>query len=116
MLSRVARSVLRGLSTKEHTMARQFENQVALVTGGSNGIGRATAIAFAREGAKVIVSDVADAAGENTVAEIRAAGGDARYVHCDVSDGVQIASLVSGTVKAYGRLDIAFNNAGIEGA
>jgi NAD(P)-dependent dehydrogenase (short-subunit alcohol dehydrogenase family) len=96
-------------------MARQFEDQVALVTGGSNGIGRATAVAFAREGAKVIVSDTADAPGEETVAAIRAAGGEARYVRCDVSDGAQIASLVRGTVKIYGRLDVAFNNAGIEG-
>jgi len=96
-------------------MSGQFENQVALVTGGSNGIGRATAVAFAREGAKVIVSDMADAAGEEAVAAIRAAGGEARYVRCDVRDGAQIASLVSGTVKTYGRLDVAFNNAGIEG-
>jgi NAD(P)-dependent dehydrogenase (short-subunit alcohol dehydrogenase family) len=96
-------------------MARQFENQVALITGGSNGIGKATAIAFAREGAKVIVSDMADAAGEEVVATIRAAGGEARYARCDVRDASQVASLVSGTVKTYGRLDVAFNNAGIEG-
>jgi NAD(P)-dependent dehydrogenase (short-subunit alcohol dehydrogenase family) len=97
-------------------MARQFENQVALVTGGSNGIGRATAIAFAREGAKVIVSDVAEGAGEETVAAIRSAGGEARYVRCDVGDAAQVATLINGTVKTYGRLDVAFNNAGIEGA
>jgi NAD(P)-dependent dehydrogenase (short-subunit alcohol dehydrogenase family) len=97
-------------------MAGQFENQVALVTGGSNGIGRATAIAFAREGAKVVVSDMADAAGEETVALIRAAGGVARYVRADVRDALQVEALVSGTVKAYGRLDVAFNNAGIEGS
>jgi len=94
---------------------REFEDQVVLVTGGSNGIGRATAIAFAREGARVVVSDLANQAGEETVATIRAAGGDARYVHTDVRDAEQIASLVSGTVRDYGRLDVAFNNAGIEG-
>jgi NAD(P)-dependent dehydrogenase (short-subunit alcohol dehydrogenase family) len=94
---------------------RQFENQVVLITGGANGIGRATAEAFAREGARVVVSDLADAAGEETVAAIRKAGGEARYVRTDVRDATQIAALVEGTVRAYGRLDVAFNNAGIEG-
>ncbi len=92
-----------------------FENQVVLVTGGSNGIGRATAIAFAREGARVVVSDMADAMGEETVSTIRSAGGNARYVRTDVRDAAQIESLVRGAVRSYGRLDVAFNNAGIEG-
>lgn len=95
---------------------RQFEHQVVLVTGGANGIGRATAEAFAREGARVVVSDVADAAGEETVASIRKAGGEARYVRSDMSDAAQIAALVQGTIRDYGRLDVAFNNAGVEGA
>ena len=94
---------------------RQFEQQVVLITGGANGIGRATAEAFAREGARVIVSDMTDAAGEETVAAIRKAGGEARYVRTDVRDAAQVAALVDGTVRAYGRLDVAFNNAGIEG-
>lgn len=94
---------------------RQFENQVVLITGGANGIGRATAEAFAREGARVIVSDLADADGEETVSAIRKAGGEARYVRADVRDAAQIAALVDGTVREYGRLDIAFNNAGIAG-
>jgi len=97
-------------------MAGQFENKVALVTGGSSGIGRATAVAFAREGAKVIVSDMDGAAGEETVALIRGKDGDARYVHADVSNARDVAALVAGTVKTYGRLDVAFNNAGIEGS
>lgn len=94
---------------------RQFENQVVLVTGGANGIGRATAFAFAREGARVVVSDLAEPAGEETVSAIRSAGGEARFVRSDMRDAAQIAMLVDGTVKAYGRLDVAFNNAGIEG-
>jgi NAD(P)-dependent dehydrogenase (short-subunit alcohol dehydrogenase family) len=95
---------------------RDFESQVALVTGGASGIGRATALAFARAGALVVVSDVLDGAGEETVAAIRSAGGEARYAHADVSDAAQVRSLVAGTVQSYGRLDVAFNNAGIEGA
>ena len=92
-----------------------FDKQVVLITGGANGIGRATAMAFAREGARVIVSDVAAHAGEETIAAIRAAGGDARYVQADMRDAEQIAALVKGAVREYGRLDVAFNNAGIEG-
>jgi NAD(P)-dependent dehydrogenase (short-subunit alcohol dehydrogenase family) len=93
---------------------RQFQGQVVLITSASNGIGRATAVAFAREGAAVVVSDMADAAGEDAVAAIRAHGGEARYVRADMRDGAQIAALVQGTVRAYGRLDVAFNNGGTE--
>ena len=96
-------------------MYDEFKGKVVLITGGANGIGRATAIAFAREGAKVVVSDVVPDAGEQTVAMIRAAGGEARYVHADVAKPGDVANLVAGTVAAYGRLDVAFNNAGIEG-
>lgn len=96
-------------------MARQFENKVAIITGAAYGIGQATAVAFAREGAKVVVSDVADAGGEETVALIRRSGGTARYVRCDIADADQVRALVEGTVQAYGRIDVAFNNAGIEG-
>jgi NAD(P)-dependent dehydrogenase (short-subunit alcohol dehydrogenase family) len=90
-------------------------DRVALVTGGSAGIGRATAQAFARAGSRVVVSDVDDAAGEETVQLIRDAGGDAIYVHCDVADSAEVQALVARTVDAYDRLDLAFNNAGIEG-
>jgi NAD(P)-dependent dehydrogenase (short-subunit alcohol dehydrogenase family) len=96
-------------------MANQFKDQVVLVTGGANGIGRATAAAFAREGANVVLCDLADAEGEAAVAEIRSAGGAARYVRTDMRDSAQIAALVKNTVKTYGKLDVAFNNAGIEG-
>ena len=96
-------------------MYDEYKGKVVLITGGANGIGRATAIAFAREGAKVVVSDVVPDAGEQTVAMIRAAGGEARYVHADVAKPGDVANLVAGTVAAYGRLDVAFNNAGIEG-
>lgn len=97
-------------------MSKELEGKVAIVTGGAAGIGRATAVAFAREGAKVVVSDVTDGGGEGTVALIRMAGGTARCVPCDVSKPQEVRALVEGTVQAYGRLDAAFNNAGIEGA
>jgi NAD(P)-dependent dehydrogenase (short-subunit alcohol dehydrogenase family) len=97
-------------------MSGQFQNQVVLITGGANGIGRATAFAFAREGATVVVSDVVADAGESTVATIRSSGGNARYVACDVSNARDVQALVRGTVESYGRLDVAFNNAGIEGS
>lgn len=92
-----------------------FAGKVALVTGGSFGIGRATAVAFAREGARVVIADVDVAGGEETVAKIVALKGEATFVRTDVSKLDQVAALVEATVKAYGRLDCAFNNAGIEG-
>ncbi len=96
-------------------MRKLFDEQIAIVTGAAFGIGRATALAFAREGAKVVVSDTSDHGGEETVELIREQGGTARYAHCDVSDANQVRALVDSTVKTWGRLDIAFNNAGIEG-
>ena len=91
----------------------KMQGKVALVTGASGGIGRAAAIAFAHSGAAVLVSDVNDAGGEETVAMIEAAGGKAAYQRCDVSDGAQVKAMVAAAVAAFGRLDIAFNNAGI---
>lgn len=95
-------------------MSQLLSGQVALVTGAGNGIGRATALAFAREGVKVVVSDVDAKGGEATVELIRAAGGEATFIRCDVTRDAEVKALVEGTVAAYGRLDYAFNNAGIE--
>lgn len=91
-----------------------FSGQVALVTGGAAGIGRATALAFANEGLKVVVSDVDVQGGEGTVGLIRAAGGDAIFVRCDVTRDAEVKELMERTIAAFGRLDYAFNNAGIE--
>ncbi len=95
-------------------MSMKFSGQVALVTGAANGIGRATALAFAAEGLKVVVSDVDAAGGEGTVELIRAAGGDAVFIRCNVTRDAEVQALMEGVVAAYGRLDYAFNNAGIE--
>ncbi len=92
-----------------------FQNQVALVTGGSSGIGRATCLAFAREGASVVVSDILEAGGTETVGLIRKIGGNAIFVKADVSNSSEVQNLIETTIRTYGRLDCAFNNAGISG-
>ena len=97
-------------------MAGTVQGKVALVTGAAGGIGRAAAQIFAREGAKVVISDLQEAAGVETVKLIRDAGGDATFVRCDVSKSADVEALVKATVAKYGRLDCAYNNAGVEGA
>src|SRR5207244_4296622 len=94
---------------------KEFEGKVALVTGGGSGIGRATALAFAREGAQVVIGNRNVQRGEETVSMIRDAGGKASFRRTDVRVAAEIEALVDHAVKTYGRLDIAFNNAGIEG-
>ncbi len=91
-----------------------FQNKVTLVTGAGGGIGRATAKAFAQRGAKVVVADYAADAGQETVAQIAAAGGTASFVACDVSVPEQVAAMVRHAVDTYGGLDYAVNNAGID--
>ncbi len=92
-----------------------LDGKVALVTGGSSGIGRAASVAFAREGARVTVADVNLEGGEETVDQIRESGGQAIFVQTDVSQAVDVEAMVAKTLKTYGRLDCAFNNAGIAG-
>ena len=94
-------------------MAGIVEGKVALVTGGGGGIGRAAALAFAREGARVAVADFAAAAARDTVAQINAAGGQAITLTGDVTSAEDVRAMVEDTLSAYGRLDCAFNNAGI---
>jgi NAD(P)-dependent dehydrogenase (short-subunit alcohol dehydrogenase family) len=92
-----------------------FAGKVALVTGGSSGIGRATAIKFGEQGAKVVVAARREKEGNETVDMIRKAGGEAMFVQTDVRIASQIENMVQQTVKKYDRLDIAFNNAGVGG-
>ena len=92
----------------------EFQDKVAIVTGATSGIGRAAAIAYAREGAKVVVAGRRATEGEETVRLLQAQGGEGIFVKTDVSKAVQMKELVERTLQKFGRLDIAFNNAGIE--
>jgi NAD(P)-dependent dehydrogenase (short-subunit alcohol dehydrogenase family) len=92
-----------------------LENKVALVTGAGSGIGLAIALTYAKEGAKVIVSDINEEHGAQAVEQIKSSGGEASFIKADTSDPEQVEALVNSTVEIYGRLDIACNNAGIGG-
>lgn len=94
-------------------METTFKNKVAIVTGASSGIGRATAIAFAKKGAKVAVVDWIE--NNETVDLIKELGSEAIFIKCDVSNAAEVKEMVEKTIAAFGRLDYAFNNAGIEG-
>jgi len=95
---------------------KKLEGKVAIVTGAASGIGRAIALLFAQEGAKVVVADIDDKSGEETVKMINERGGEAMFVHADVSKAEDVKNMVKITVERYGRLDVLVNNAGIEGA
>jgi NAD(P)-dependent dehydrogenase (short-subunit alcohol dehydrogenase family) len=92
---------------------RRFEGKVALVTGGGSGIGRATSLAFANEGAKVVIDDINVKGGEETVRLIKEAGGEAVFVKADVSKAAEVEAMVQKAVDTYGHLDCAYNNAGV---
>ena len=93
---------------------RTFENKTVVITGGTSGIGKATALAFSQEGANVVVSGRRISEGENVVREITSAGGNALFVRTDVSREDDIVTLIEKTVASFGALHIAFNNAGVE--
>ena len=97
-------------------MTTALRGKVAIVTGGTSGIGRDTAVLFAKAGAKVVVAGRREAEGKETIDLIRAAGGDGLLVTTDVSRAADVRALVEKTVEKFGRLDVAFNNAGIEGS
>lgn len=95
-------------------METTFKNKVAIITGGSFGIGKATAIAFAKKGARVAIADLVEDA--ETVNAIKALGGEAIFIKCDVSKTEDVKAMIGKTISTFGRLDYAFNNAGIEGS
>ena len=93
----------------------ELQGKVAIVTGGTSGIGRDTALLFAKHGAKVVVSGRREKEGNECVAAIKAAGGEGLFVKADVAKAADVQAMVQKTVEKFGRLDVAFNNAGIEG-
>jgi NAD(P)-dependent dehydrogenase (short-subunit alcohol dehydrogenase family) len=95
---------------------QQLEGKIALVTGGSSGIGRETAVLFVQHGAKLAIADLNPVGGQETIQMITEQGGEAFFVQADVSQAAQVENMINAVVGRYGRLDIAFNNAGIDGA
>jgi len=91
----------------------RLKDKVAIITGGGSGIGRASCILFAREGATVVVSDLADKSGEDVAKVIKENGGKGTYMHCDVTREEQAKNLIGEVVEKYGRLDVLYNNAGM---
>jgi NAD(P)-dependent dehydrogenase (short-subunit alcohol dehydrogenase family) len=91
----------------------RLANKVALITGAGSGIGRESALLFAKEGAKVVVADINSNAGQETVSSIRSAGGEAAFTNADVSKAVEVRAMVEFAEKTYGKLNVLFNNAGI---
>src|SRR3954463_8344167 len=93
---------------------QSFAGKVAFVTGGGTGIGRAAALAFAREGANVVVADISEQGNQETARMIEAAGARAIAVHCNVARSEDVKAALDNAVQTFGRLDFAFNNAGVE--
>ena len=93
----------------------KLEGKVAIVTGAASGIGRAAALLFAEEGARVVVADWDEAKGEEVAREVKGKGGEAKFVKVDVSRAEDVQMMVNTAVESYGRLDVLFNNAGVEG-
>ena len=91
----------------------RLQNKVALITGAASGIGRETALLFAQEGARVVVVDISDESGQKTIAQILANGGEAVYVHADVSNASDCENMIRVAEESFGRLNVLFNNAGI---
>src|SRR5262245_7238419 len=94
-------------------MPQRFKERVAIVTGGGAGIGRASATAFAREGAKVVIAETDEKTGTRTAQEITSAGGKAIFIRCDISKGADVESMVDHAVKEFGGVDLLHNNAGV---
>ena len=93
----------------------RLRNKVAIITGGGSGMGRSAALLFTREGAKVVICDVNDEGGNQTVRMVREAGGEVSYIHCDVSKSAEVQATIEFTIRSYGKLDILYNNAGYGG-
>jgi len=96
-------------------MELNLKDKIVLVTGGASGIGRAIALGFTQEGAKAVVADIQDELGEAVVAEIHKNGGQALYIHCDVTKAAEVEAMIARIIEAFGSLDCAVNNAGYEG-